>query len=315
MAKRDRQTVTGIKLMADPPVIEYGADEALPLEQYFVGLLVRLALTPNRPVPKTHLEALVSSPDTMIVKGISELRGLGMSFRLHSHKYQLLLDPKLIDVHRFDAAMADHATQDATLSDLDELLAMWECDPRAAHPRVPGRLWDPLFRRRDELVTALAALPRTELRRLRHLDPFLETFPSDRAVARLRRLAHRKLLLIVDDTDGDDLKSTLGDYECDLVTSWPEMQKRVRGGRFPHDAALVDLHLETELNDGLGLEVLKVLRPYGLPAILMSAGVPPGGDLDRSKLRHGFDKYYSKLGQPGELNECVADLLRDGTQG
>ncbi|QLQ39475.1 hypothetical protein [Micromonospora robiginosa] len=107
----------------------------------------------------------------------------------------------------------------------------------------------------------------------------------------------RRRLLIVEDNDvlGRTLMIRLRpEFDCTLVRSLEEWDRLTADGPLDFDGALVDRHLEQNMNDGLGLHVLEYLRDHtDTRSVLMTADTPAGFESE-SVERYGVVGVYRK---------------------
>lgn len=304
--------VRWLRILSDPVRIEYADGSAETVERFFTPTLVRLALTAGTAVTAEQLEHETQNPQAqsnMVSVAISKIRGLGLKVLHRDGRYTLDLAVELVDAHQFMADVPKVIGQDWQPAHVDQLLALWGTDRRRRHTRIPSATWRTLYRRRDDLIRWLVGRPRDDLRSLARLDDFLAAFPDDPAADRLRQACDRMLVLLVEDLHPEKFEELLGEYEFATFRSYRDWQDSAWQGQPAYDIALVDLHLTPEMNDSHGLKVLSDLRRYSVPAILMSAGPPPGGDMDANKDKYGFHRWFSKEPTNEELLLTIRQVL------
>ncbi|GAB2925863.1 hypothetical protein [Streptomyces heilongjiangensis] len=234
--------------------------------------------------------------------------------------YRLAPDRYSVDLHEFMDAM-EALPQSPTVGELDRLARMWAGDP-AEHHELPRETWQPARRGLRRLAEALRALPESERPASARALPDL--FPEDRDLRVLIPAPPRKNLLIVDDTDADELGERLSG-RCNIIPlkGLPEWRDFCSGSR-PYqvngtpiglhqvDGALIDLHLDDQASRN-GMEIIEYLCKYTrIPTVLVSAYPDPAiGELNSTFLqRHRLLRVVPKGLKGRDLYNCLDEVAR-----
>jgi len=279
------------------------------------ALICKLALSRD-PVPARLLSRLLWEVDdkTSLQTAVTALRRIEVPVNWSNDCYSLDLDPAHIDACLF----RDRAPQAREPAEINELLGLWRQDPRWLHiPDLDKTVWNETIRARDKLLRTISELPPGLRESIGELDRFVDLFPFDEEVRRIRETWQpappKPRLLIVDDRIGHALATLLPDYDCKVVASYEEWKVlTAEGRRLNFDAALIDFHLTEMGDDQLGGFVLAHLQDnYNIPTVLMSVD-PPTGWLPEVQERYGVVGIYHKEGPDkfDGLRKVISDLLK-----
>jgi len=228
-----------------------------PLPPLPAAVLVCLALAGRRGVKTQELLDAVVNPNggraiaskPALHKHFETLHKLGLPIPRFG---TLVTDGYALDMNRVEVDAAEFVSRVRELpaapteAQAAELLGFWREDPRAAHPRVRGSRWNPVYRARASLLTSIRS---ARLEEIAGLEEFLELFPSDPDCAPLRdRLVRveRKRLLVVEDDVLEQIVDALDGYDCVPIGDMDEWYRRLKNDRdsiLRCHGALVDLHL------------------------------------------------------------------------
>ncbi|WP_327724584.1 hypothetical protein OG920_24395 [Streptomyces europaeiscabiei] len=278
-------------------------------------MLLRLAVA-SGPVPVERLcRALEQNRGTLHAHK-SRLCKDGYAVENVPGGYRLVPGRYSVDLHEFMAGI-DALSPSTPVSELDRLARMWAGDPAREHEGLPTEIWQPARRGLSRLAKALCALPEAERPASAHTLPRL--FPEDRALRALSPAPPRKHLLIVDDTDAEELGERLmGRYEIIPLKGLPDWWDFRTDPRLHEvDGALIDLHLDDRATAN-GMEIIEYLCAHTrIPATLVSAFPPAAiGEWNSTFLqRHRLLRVVPK-GKDGRelydrLEEVAKELLDD----
>lgn len=238
-----------------------------------------------------------------------EVEHVSGSYRLAPGRYS-------VDLNEFMAGI-EALSPNTPVDELDRLARMWTGDPAREHDSLPEETWQPARRGLHRLAEALCALPEAE--RPASAQALPRIFDMDRPLRALAPAPPRKNLLIVDDTDADELGDRLmGRYEVIPLKGMSEWRDFRASPRLHEvDGALIDLHLDDRATSN-GIEIIEYLCAYTrIPTALVSA-YPPAeiGELNGTFLqRHRLLRVVPK-GKNGRelydlLDEVAKELLDD----
>lgn len=276
-----------------------------PLPPLPAAVLVCLALAGRRGVKTQELLDAVVNPNggraiaskPALHKHFETLHKLGLPIPRFG---TLVTDGYALDMNRVEVDAAEFVSRVRELpaapteAQAAELLGYWREDPRAAHPRVRGSRWNPVYRARASLLTSIRS---ARLEEIAGLEEFLELFPSDPDCAPLRdRLVRveRKRLLVVEDDVLEQIVDALDGYDCVPIGDMDEWYRRLKNDRdsiLRCHGALVDLHLTDALNDEQGFDIVEWLRENTeIPTALMTVAPPwddygEGPQIHRNRFR------------------------------
>ncbi len=293
---------------------EDGAPRKLP-PQGRRTLLLRLAVASD-PVPVEWLCGALERNRSALHALKSRLASDGYDVEHVSGGYRLVAGQYSVDLHEFMAGI-DALAPSTPVSELDRLARMWRGDPAREHDALPEETWQSARRGLHKLAKALCAIPEAE--RPASAQALPRIFPEDRVLRALTPAPPRKNLLIVDDTDADELGDRLmGRYEVIPLKGMPEWRSFRSDPRLHEmDGALIDLHLDDRATSN-GMEIIEHLCKHTrIPTALVSA-YPPAeiGELNSTFLqRHRLLRVVPK-GKNGRelydrLDEVAKELLDD----
>jgi len=248
------------------------------------AVVVLLALAGRRGCSAQELQlALGIRSKNALEQHLTELRRIGLPIPkygvLRSDGYALDFSRVRVDAVEWKAGV-DTLGDAPDAAELSRLLMLWRENPIRAHPLIDPARWNSVLR-------VVEVMPDERRRSIDGLAEFIELFPEDAGINRLRSLLRqerRKRLLIVEDMSMEYVIDALGPtYTCVPVAdrrAWRRLLEQTDG--VPDvDAALIDLHLTSGLTDEHGLDIAEWLRDNTeIPAALMTMALPPTGDLE-----------------------------------
>ncbi|MFH8896595.1 hypothetical protein ACH4HG_09340 [Streptomyces coeruleorubidus] len=289
---------------------EDGAPRKLP-PQDRRKLLLRLAVASD-PVPVERLCQVFERDRGALHALKRRLGGDGYDVEHVSGGYRLVPGRYSVDLHEFMAGIKA-LSPSTPVSELDRLARMWTGDPAREHDALPEETWQPARRGLHRLAEALCALQEAE--RPASAQALPRIFETDRALRALMPLPPRKNLLIVDDTDADELGERLmGRYEVIALKGMPEWREFRTGPRLHEvDGALIDLHLDDRATSN-GMEIIEHLCAHTrIPTALVSA-YPPAeiGELNSTFLqRHRLLRVVPKGKNGRELYDRLDEVAKE----
>ncbi|MFI5677308.1 AfsR/SARP family transcriptional regulator [Streptomyces cellulosae] len=278
-------------------------------------LLLRLAVASD-PVPVERLCGLLERDSRALYTLKRRLGTDGYEVEHVSEGYRLVPGRYSVDLHEFMDGV-EALSPSTPVSELDRLARMWTGDPAREHDALPEETWQAARRGLRRLAEALCALPEAE--RPASAQALPRIFETDRVLRALTPAPPRKNLLIVDDTDADELGERLrGRYEVIPLKGVPQWRDFCAGPRLHGvDGALIDLHLDDRATSN-GMEIIEHLCKHTrIPTSLVSA-YPPAeiGELNSTFLQRYRLLRVVPKGKDGRdlydrLDEVAKELLDD----